>query len=70
MSKHCLCKRGYKTLIIDTENMPQKLEIKILIAEIKPIYMELGENKDTVNNLDIFVFWVENNGLNSVEMLK
>ena len=32
--------------------------------------MELGEDKDTVNNLDIFVFWVENNGLNSVEMLK
>ena len=22
MSKHCLCKRGFKTLIIDTENMP------------------------------------------------
>ena len=32
--------------------------------------MELGEDKDTVNNLDIFVFWVENNGLNSLEMLK
>ena len=30
-SKQCSCKRGYKSLIIDTQNMPQKLELNFLI---------------------------------------
>ena len=64
-----MCKRGYKQLIIDTQNMPQKLELKLLISEIQPFYEQL-EEQDTVNKLDIVVFYVENNGLNTPEMLK
>ena len=64
-----MCKRGFKSLIIDTENMPLKLELNILISQIQPIYTAI-ENKDTVYNLDIVVFYVENDGLNTPEMLK
>lgn len=67
--KLCMCKRGYKTLIIDTQNMPQKLELRYLISQIEPCYRAI-QDEDTVFKLDIVVFWVENNGLNTPEMLK
>ena len=48
--------------------MRQKLELKYLVSQIEPFYGAI-EDKDTVYNLDIVVFWVDNTGLNTWDML-
>ena len=53
--------------------MPQKLELKYLLSQIGPLYTKMivsQEDKDSVNIVDIVIFWVENNGLNTPELLK
>lgn len=69
---NCSCKKGYKYLVIDTQNMPQKLELKYLLEQIGPQYAQIAnqDDQDTTNKLDIVVFWVENNGQNAPELLK
>ena len=37
-TKKCSCRRGYKYLVIDTHNMPQKLELRYLLDQIGPLY--------------------------------
>lgn len=68
--KNCNCKRGYSCLIIDTENMPFQLGLTHLLSQITPIYEKLPvEERESVQNIGIVVFTVENSGLNSPELL-
>lgn len=73
-NKKCSCKVGYKYLIIDTQNMPQKFELAHITEQLQAIYgAEMKNNPDSstaLNNMDIVIFWVENNGLNSADLLK
>jgi len=54
--------------------MPQKFELAHITGQLQAIYgAEMKNNPDsgsTLNNMDIVIFWVENNGLNSADMLK
>ena len=40
-TKKCSCRRGYKYLVIDTQNMPQKLELRYLLQQIGPLYAKV-----------------------------
>ena len=71
-TKKCSCRRGYKYLVIDTQNMPQKLELRYMLQQIGPLYAKVmqEEHSGTVHELDIIIFYIDNNGLNSPDVLR
>lgn len=71
-NKNCSCRRGYQYLVIDTNNMGQKLELRYLLDKIGPLYasMESDVVSGTIHDLNILVFWIQKNPLNQPEQLR
>lgn len=58
--KVCKCSRGYKFLVIDTKDFHQKLELRFLVEQIRPIYEQISsEERANISNMDIVVFYME-----------